>query len=66
MRSSVVSSVIWWVNPHFTKGDDWSQDVYAIAHNDVFISQMQFDQIKLHLHDKHVHDKHVHYKQVHT
>ena len=40
---------ILWATPHMMKGGDWSQDVYTIAHNSVFISKVQFNPFKLHL-----------------
>ena len=37
----IVSSVVLWVKPHLTKGGDWSQDVYTVAHKDVFQDAIQ-------------------------
>ena len=49
LKRTVVSNVILLAKLHLTKGGDWSQDVYKIAHNGVFISNMQLNPIKLHL-----------------
>ena len=47
MTGSVVSIVILYVKPHLTKGVDWSQDVFTVAHNGVHISKTQLNEIKL-------------------
>ena len=33
-----------------TKGDDWSQDAYTIAHNGVLVLETQFNPVKSHRH----------------
>ena len=40
LRSNIASSTILWVKPHLIKGGDWSQDVFKIAQNGVFSSNM--------------------------
>ena len=34
------------MKPHLTKGGDWSENVYTIGHNDVFVSKAQFNPIQ--------------------